>query len=272
MSVLNEIDRLIEAIASKLPASMENKDNQKLEKQLKSSMTNYFNSLSDAFPYQRLEALYAKNVKEVSTPTKPPASGEWDDWIENLLITLNAELSKSLVQQLANIYITGSTQMMSYGKTKLGIPILYEGPPISQAVNWASQYSAQLVTKINDETKSRLAQVISDGINNKRGIDGISRDIRKEFSDMSKSRADLISQTESNKALSEGSFSRMKSMGIDGKQSIAIGDERLCEVCGGNADQGVIPIDQPFQNGDMTPPFHPACRCALAPARLDRED
>jgi hypothetical protein len=64
----------------------------------------------------------------------------------------------------------------------------------------------------------------------------------------------------------------MQEMGITGIEWVVIGDERLCEICEGNGNQGVVPIDQAFQSGHMTPPGHPGCRCAISPARLDRED
>lgn len=40
-----------------------------------------------------------------------------------------------------------------------------------------------------------------------------------------------------------------------------------CPVCEANSDQGDIPLDQPFDSGDMGPPAHPGgCRCALMPS------
>jgi SPP1 gp7 family putative phage head morphogenesis protein len=269
--IVTEIDSIIHLLEAQLPASMENPANKKLEAALKKSVANYFTSLTDAFPYQKLEHLYISQVKEVSVPKAPPA-GEWDEWLDSLLNAFKFQLVQSVSGHMITIYLAGSTQMMSYGTTKLGIPILYEGPPISQAVNWASKYCAQMVTKMDEETKSRLAQVISDGIDNKRGVEGLSRDIRKEFTDMSKDRADMIAQTETNAALSQGSMERMQAMGVDGKEWVVIGDDAVCEICDGNAAQGVIPIDQPFQSGDMQTPGHPRCRCATAPARLGRKD
>lgn len=270
MTLLTEIDALIETIASQLPASMSNRENRKLEKQFRQSMAEYFLSLADKFPYLEIDNIYKQKVKEVAPPKPVSPSGEWDEWLDAVIKTFQADLTARMVSHIGNIYIAGSTQMMSYGQTKLGIPILYEGPSIKQAIEWAKDYGAGLVTKMDIETRSQLAQVISDGISNKRGVEGVSRDIRKVFTDMSKDRADMIAQTETNAALSRGSFDRMVDMGVDGKQWIAIGDDLSCEICNGNADQGVIPIDDPFQSGDMQTPGHPNCRCATSPARLDR--
>jgi len=272
MTVTNELNSLIESLASRLPASMEKPENKRLERTFKKSMSEYFLSMSEGFPYSEIENIYKTKVKEVTAPPKVSPSGEWDDWLDSVIKTYQAHLTSRIVAYIGNIYIAGSMQMMSYGKTKLGIPILFEGPPMSQAVNWAQKYGAGLVTNMDIETRSRLAQVISDGINNKRGVDGIARDIRKEFTDMSRDRADMIAQTESNSALSQGAMDKMQEMGIEGKEWIVIGDESTCDICDGNANQGVIPIDQPFQSGDMQTPGHPRCRCATSPARLNRND
>jgi len=271
MTVINEIDALIEAITAKLPASMERPENKRMERAFKKSMAEYFNDIASKFPYKEIENIYHQKVKEVTAPpiTSP---GEWDNWLDAVIKTFQAELTARLVSHLGNIYIAGSLQMTSYGKTKLGIPVLFEGPPMSQAVQWAQNYGAGLVTNMDIETRSRLAQVISDGIDNKRGIEGISRDLRKEFADMSKTRADMIAQTETNQALSRAAMDKMREMGVDGKEWIAVGDELVCDICGGNAADGVIPIGQPFQSGDMQTPGHPRCRCTTSPARLNRKD
>jgi len=270
--VIAEIDSIIQLLEAQLPASMSNKDNKKLEAALKMSMANYFKTLMDAFPFQKLEELYQQNVKEVAPPRPRTGFFDEDDWLESLLNAFKSQFTLSLGGHLATIYLSGATQMMSYGKTKLGIPILYEGPPWSKAVDWAQKYCAQLVTKMDDETKSRLAQIISDGIQNKRGIEGLSRDIRKEFEDMSKFRADMIAQTETNQALSQAAMDKMQEMGVDGKEWIVIGDERVCEICMGNEADGVIPINQQFSSGHMQTPGHVNCRCGISPARLNRED
>jgi len=273
MSLIAEIDRLLRLLESQLPASMNSPQNLKLERSFKKSLAEYFEELEQAFPYRKLGELYFRYVKEVSAPPVTPFSGnEWDDWLEPLIRAFQADLLYRVNSHLAGIYLAGSAQMMSYGRTKLNLPVPFEGPPIGQAVEWANKYCAQLVTRLDEETKKRLAKVISDGIANKRGVDGIARDIRKEFKDMSKRRAVTISQTETNQALSQASMDRMHDMGVNGKEWIVDGDERTCPICMGNAAQGVIPIDQLFQSGHMQTPGHVNCRCATAPARLNRKD
>ncbi len=269
MSLIAEIERLLRLLESQLPASMNSPQNLKLERSFKKSLAEYFDGLEQAFPYQKLTDLYFQLARESVPPPEPAFD---DSWLDALIRAFQVDLLYRVNSHLAGIYLAGSAQMMSYGRTKLNLPVPFEGQPIGQAVEWANKYCAQLVTRLDEETKKRLAKVISDGINNKRGVDGIARDIRKEFKDMSKRRAVTISQTETNTALSQASMDRMHDMGVNGKEAVVDGDERTCSICMGNASQGVIPIDQLFQSGHMTTPFHVNCRCATAPARLNRKD
>jgi SPP1 gp7 family putative phage head morphogenesis protein len=250
--------------------------NVKLTNKFKKALSQYFIRMRDKFPYQELEGIYNAKVKESVISVKeiapPPIMSDYETWLKAITTIFGtADLKSLITSYLGNFFIQGSVQMMTYGTTKMGIPIAFEGPPMSQAVQWAQDYSAGLVTNLDIETRSQIAKVISDGIQNKRGVDGISRDLRSMFTDMSKTRADMIAQTESNRALSEGMFDKAHDMGVDGKEWYS-GVDPCEEVCQPNVDAGVIPIDEPFPSGDMVPPGHPRCRCAFIPVRLDRTD
>lgn len=195
-------------------------------------------------------------------------SGDVDDVLNPLLAAFDASLEAELTGELTDTYISGQAQMTTWGQTAGGIPIAYEGPPMEVAISWAQKHGARLVTQMDDETKRRLADVVSRGIANKRGVDGIGRDIRKEIQQMSVYRGRMIGRTETANALSQGSLDAMKDMGIEGKEWVWPGGE--CDICAENQAAGVIPIDQAFPSGDMAPPAHPNCECALAPARLPK--
>jgi len=196
-----------------------------------------------------------------------PLSKDIDDILNPLLSSFDKQIEAELEGQLSTIYVAGQAEVISYGKTKMGIPVTYEGPPVSGAIDWAKKHSATLVKGLDDETKKRLAHTISQGIQNKRGIPGLSRDIRKEFADMSKYRANMIARTETAEALSTASLDNMTGMGIDGKEWVWPGTSD-CEICADNAAQGVIPVGQAFSSGHQAPPAHPHCECTLAPAFL----
>jgi len=199
-----------------------------------------------------------------------PLNKDIENILDPILATFSETLESTLDGQLSEVYISGQAEMITWGKTKGGVPIAYEGPPISAAIDWAEKHSATLVKGLDEETKKRLAHTISQGIENKRGIPGLSRDIRNTFGDMSKYRSELIARTETANALSQSSLDSMNDMGIEGKEWITAGDDRVSDECLGNEAEGVIPVGNAFSSGVMAPPEHPDCRCTIAPARLRR--
>jgi len=254
------LDSLITLLEAQIPANPKSPKNQKLQKRLEEYLAKYFGRLERAFPYSKLDKIYNKYV------TKESLNSESESIIDLILASFDKQFQAKIAGELAKVYISGQAEMISYGKTKLGVPIAYEGPPIEDAIKWAEKHGSKLVTQMDGETKRRLSNVISNGIKNKRGIPGLSRDIKKSFADMRRFRSLMIARTETANALSQASLDNMKGMGIDGKEVVTGGDP--CEICEGNAAEGVIPVGQAFSSGHDAPPFHPNCECALAPARL----
>ncbi len=190
-----------------------------------------------------------------------------NDFLDPILRMFSDELQIRIQGYLATAYLRGSAQMTSWGKTKLeGKPILYEGPPMNQAINYASKHTATLIKGLNEETTERMRITISNAIKEKRGIDGLARDIRKGFDDMSKVRSQVIARTESADALEQSFMDRSKDMGVTGKEWVVT---EPCPICEENGNAGVIPINDLFPSGDLRPPAHPNCRCALAPVMLE---
>lgn len=261
IQVIAELDQILALLEAQIPANPSSPKNRNLARKLEQELARYFKALEDAFPFDQLDRLYYKFLKE-------SLGEETRDILDPLLAALDEIITVRINGHLTNIYISATAEMITWGKTKGGIPIAYEGPPISEAIEWAQKQGAKLVTQMNTETKRRLAQSVSDGIKNKRGIPGLSRDIRKSFTDMSKYRSRMIARTETANALSQASLDRMKDMDIEGKEWIWPGGD--CDICADNQADGVIPVNQAFSSGEMNPPAHPNCMCAIAPARLSR--
>lgn len=261
MTVVAELDSLITLLEAKIPANPNAPANLRRRKALERELVKYFNKLEKAFPYGKLSGIYNRYVKE-------SIASESDKIMASLLATFDDKLVADISGHTAEIYFSGSAEMISFGKTKMGIPIAYEGPPISQAIDWAEKHGATLVKGMDEETKRRLAHAISEGIEAKRGIPGLARDIRTEFADMSKYRSELIARTETSNALSQASLDRMGDMGIEGKEWVTAGDDKVSDECLANEAEGVIPVNQTFSGGVMAPPQHPDCRCTLSPSRL----
>jgi len=260
---------LIEAIQESIPCNPNAKQNKRLAERLEREVSSYFKKLSVAFPYTELEHIYYKYVKE-------SVGSESDEVIGSVLRTFKTLFQAKVAGHLTTIYVSGSAQMMDYGG------LAYEGVPSPEAIKWAEKHSAQLVTRMDKETKSRLSRVIADGIKNKRGPGGLATDIKRELGWMGRgrpsaikgltmqSRASLIARTETADALGQAFEDRGKEMGIEAKEWITAGDDKVSDGCLENERAGVIPFNDAFPSGHMRPPRFPGCRCAAAPARLKK--
>ena len=259
-ATLVALNELIEQVEAQIPANPKAPKYIRAARRIERIMQRYFKTLEDALSDEQWANLYYRHVTE-ATPIK-----DIDDFLDPLLRTISERLEAELVGELTDIYLSGSAEMTTWGQTVGGRPIAFEGPPIEDAINYAQKHGARLVTNMNDETKRRLGKVVSDGIKNKRGIDGIARDLRGTFDDMSRHRSKLIARTETADALSNAALDRGKDMGITHKEWITVGDSAVSDECAGNEAQGVIKMNQVFSSGAMAPPEHPNCRCALAPS------
>jgi len=190
-----------------------------------------------------------------------------NDFIDPILAMFHTELELQIQGHLVKTYLVGSAQMTSWGRTKLkGLPILYEGPPMQEAVNYASKHTATLIKGLNEETADRMRTTIANAIKEKRGTDELARDIRKQFDNMSRVRSQTIARTETADALEQSFMDRSKAMGVTGKEWVVV---EPCPICEANRNAGVIPINDLFPGGHLRPPAHPNCHCALAPVMLE---
>jgi SPP1 gp7 family putative phage head morphogenesis protein len=236
---------------------------------MEKDLIDYFDAMSKAFPYQDLEKIYSKYIKE-------SIEDDAKKVLDPILNVLNTKLKVKVAGHLTTIYVSGSAEMMDWG----GLP--FEGIPSPEAISWAEKHAAKLVTQMDEETKNRLAQVISDGIANKRGPGGLATDIKRELGWMGRSRpseipgktmqsrASLIARTETADALGQAFEDRGKEMDTEGKEWVTVGDNKVSDGCLENEAAGVIPFNDAFPSGHMRPPRFPGCRCACAPARLNK--
>ncbi len=265
--LLNRLNGLIHIMEASIPANPDADENAKLERSLERILVRYFHDLSKAFPYDDLEAVYNRYVVEESIRIKEAGEDEAVGMIEQVLSAFRTQFLADITGRHIAAYMAGSTQTISWGKTKAGIPITYEGPPIQQAIDYASTHCATMVTRMEEETRKIVAHVVSDGIENKRGVQGLARDLRSRFGDMSRNRSMVIARTETADALEQGFLDAAKDMGVTGKQWVVT---MPCEICEQNADV-IVPLDGVFPSGHERPPAHPTCRCALAPVMMSRE-
>lgn len=188
--------------------------------------------------------------------------------ISPIIRTFDSKLIANLEGEMTRIYLSGDAQMVAWGKTASGLPLLFEGPATAEAVAYARAHCATLVTEMGKETQRRIANIIANNIAHKGGIQGITSELRNTFKlmkqgdGMSVSRARMIARTETNNALSQSFLDRGTSMGVEYKEWVVFAPCALCAVNAGV----VIPMNAQFPSGHYRPTVHPHCNCALAPA------
>jgi len=139
-----------------------------------------------------------------------------------------------------------------------------------RAVNYASDSIGDLISGIDDTTRDVVRGVISRGLDDNMSLDDIITEL-SESTTFSAERAELIARTEIRSANSMGALEGYKvardEAGVQTKKlwSTAGDDDVDEDICAANEEEGPIDLDDAFQSGDMAPPGHPRCRCALVP-------
>ena len=168
---------------------------------------------------------------------------------------------------------------------------------LAEARTMASRQAAELVTNATASELRNIGEAIARGLEAGKGPIEISRtlDMVKELDSVSakrlekylddlakqglsdkeiekraeqmrqkllRERKENIARTETANAIEESQYIEANAAGRKYKATITSRDARVSEICAGNEAQGWIPIDKPFQSGDMHAPHHPRCRCA----------
>lgn len=135
----------------------------------------------------------------------------------------------------------------------------------TRARDWANSYAAGLITNINDTTRDRVRQAITQWISNGDPLSALVRELQSTFG---RSRAELLASTEVTRAYAQANREAYRESKIVSKMRwFTAFDERVCPICGSMHGQEVG-LDEQFSIGG--PPAHPRCRCWIVPV-VDRE-
>ena len=88
--------------------------------------------------------------------------------------------------------------------------------------------------------------------------------------DVSYNRAETLVRTEMAHVETQAALDRYKSSGVEKVRIVVDPDERTCKECS-KWDDKIINITD-IQTGTNCPPFHPNCRCAVAPVVEDKKE
>lgn len=120
------------------------------------------------------------------------------------------------------------------------------------------------ISSISANRLDELAQVLADALEAGDTAETLSQALAGVLDDPAWSA--LVAQTEMTRAVSAATQAVYQANNIGSQYWLTAEDQRVCQICADNEDQGAVPIDQVFSSGDAYPPAHPLCRCALAPA------
>lgn len=142
--------------------------------------------------------------------------------------------------------------------------------------------------KFSQEVNATTSKKLSDALEQLRGelLEGITGgDTRTQmrnrvmdvFEELDRDRATVIAHTESSRARHDAQLTTVKESGVSKGKSFLISED-CCDLCRDYAEQGVIPLDQPFAVTAYGPvmhaPAHPLCACSTfyalkSPAEID---
>lgn len=146
------------------------------------------------------------------------------------------------------------------------------------------------VGSVIDTDKSKLTDILEQGISQGSSIQQIEQSIRTVFGDFRKTQSERIARTETLRASAEGTLDAYKQSGVvEAQQWLTASDDRVCEYCG-PMNGKIIGLNKSwFSKGDTfygtsdtplkfdyasvdTPPLHVNCRCDLLPVLTDVQE
>lgn len=129
----------------------------------------------------------------------------------------------------------------------------------ARAIEWARQYSYDMVTKLSETNRSLLQQTISDYFAERLTLADVEVRLTQAFGPV---RAEMISVTEITRAVSQGEIAFQDELRQMGLQPVLVwatsADDVVCVICG--------PLNGKAEGDGWTypPPAHPRCRCWIS--------
>lgn len=118
-----------------------------------------------------------------------------------------------------------------------------------------------LIDSVDDTTKQYIVDQLSQGHASGLTNAEIAQQIASDVDEVSLSRANTITNTETANATQTAELDTYKEQGVTKKHWVL--SEDIGDMCGENADEGAIDVNDNFSSGDDAPPAHPNCRCFL---------
>lgn len=177
----------------------------------------------------------------------------WDSWIGLLVDASRDTMFDTLAEG-------GRTAVAQIGG---GITFDLLNPRV---LDWLDENALQHAKSVNATIKDEVTLILMEGVEQGLGTNEIAENIRGFFDEQSDWRALRVARTEVMTGYGRGTYEGYRQSGVvTGKRWLTAGDASVCEICRGNEQQGVVPLEENFKSGDLTPVSHPNCRCVIQP-------
>jgi hypothetical protein len=122
---------------------------------------------------------------------------------------------------------------------------------------------------ITDSTRNMLREILTEAFSRETPMSELVQRIQAAGV-FSEKRAKLIATTEVKFAMARGNIEAWKKTGvIQAVEWVLSADHEVDDECDENAEAGQVPVGEAFPSGDVAPPQHPACLCALRIVHLN---
>ncbi len=147
----------------------------------------------------------------------------------------------------------------------------FAGPEALHKIELLYERAFNELRGVTDAMGQQMSRTLADGLSQGYGTRKIARELRKNVTNITKTRANVLAKTEIIRAHAEGQLDAyeilgVKEVGVMAEWSIA-GDERVCPECG--ELEGVV---MTIQEAKGLIPRHPNCRCSWIPANKKRKE
>lgn len=243
------------------PITRDRKVAKAAEKKLAAQVKKLFRAQATALAVQIEDAIAARFGK-----AEGAFSSEDLDWIVG---QLNLEgwasltpKAKRLLQQIAED--GGARALEQIGvKAELAANAAMVNQVNEDAVAWAENRSAAMVTSISETTRERLRNDVAGAIDLGLSTDDLADMLSASYS-FSDERAEMIARTEIRAADVEGNLAGYRASGVVESLEWIVSSEGGCPICEANLG-AVIQLGGTFPSGDPAPPAHPNCICDVLP-------
>lgn len=136
-----------------------------------------------------------------------------------------------------------------------------------RAVAFLEGRGAAQIARINETTRDQMRTLLTQAVSEGWSYNRTAKELRAQFTDMSRARALTIATYEAGEAYEAGSYlvgEDLIAAGVAMEKSwLTVGDDRVDPHCAANGGQNWIAFGEAFSSGHDRPLSHPRCRCTL---------